>query len=157
MLADVVSKNGNLLINVVQYPEGDLPPESRTFLREMAAWMKVNGEAIHGTRPWAVFGEGPTEPEEGAFKEGAQYTAKDIRFTAKGDVLYATALGQPRGELPIAALGRSEPHERRAVKSVHLLGRAAPLQFTQSDRALLIRVPAALPTKHASSFRIAFA
>ena len=156
MLADVVSKNGNLLVNVVQYPEGDLPPECKQFLREMAAWMKVNGEAIYGTRPWKIFGEGPTEPKEGAFQEGAQYTAKDIRFTAKGDTLYAMSLGQPRGELAIAALGRSAGHEQRAVKSVHLLGRSAPLRFTQADKALLVQVPAGLPTRHASAFRVEF-
>jgi alpha-L-fucosidase len=157
ILADVVAKNGNLLINVVQYPEGDLPPEAKRFLSEMAAWMTVNGEAIHGTRPWKIFGEGPTEAAEGAFKEGAQYTARDLRFTTKGDALFAISLGQPRGELAIQALGRSAGHERRAVKSVHLLGRSAPLRFTQADRALLVQVPAGLPTRHASAFRIGLA
>ena len=60
MLADIVSKNGNLLLNVVLYPDGSLPPESQALLADLKAWMAVNAEAIHGTRPWTVFGEGPT-------------------------------------------------------------------------------------------------
>ncbi len=156
MLADIVSKNGNLLLNVALYPEGNLPPESQTLLSELAHWMGTNAEAIHGTRPWAVYGEGPTETTAGAFKESAAYTAQDIRFTTKGDALYAITLGEPRGRVTIAALGRNAGHERRAVQSVRLLGVAEPLQFQQTDAALLIDLPARMPTRHAGAFRISF-
>nr|WP_267877450.1 alpha-L-fucosidase [Massilia sp. PDC64] len=156
MLADIVSKNGNLLLNVVQYPDGSLPPESRKFLDEMAAWIQVNGEAIYGTRPWKTFGEGPTQTEGGAFKENADYTAADIRFTTKGGSLYAITLGEPKGQVRIASLGMKAGFESRPVKSVSLVGAAEPLRWKQQDDALVIDVPASLPTTIASSFRIGF-
>jgi alpha-L-fucosidase len=156
MLADVVSKNGNLLINVVQFPDGSLPPECQTFLAEMAVWMKVNGEAIHGTRPWHVNGEGPTQVAEGAFQEGGAYTPRDIRFTRKGDALYAITLGVPASQVSITALGRSAPHERRQVRSVHMLGAPKPLRFTQQDAALVIEPPQLASARHACCFRIQF-
>ncbi len=105
MPADIVSKNGNLFLNVVQYRDGSLPPESRQSLDEMAPWIKVNGEAIYGTRPWKTFGEVPTKTEGGAFKENAGCTARDIRFATRDGALYAITLGEPKGQVRIASLG----------------------------------------------------
>ncbi|HEY1150875.1 MAG TPA: alpha-L-fucosidase [Pseudoduganella sp.] len=156
MLADIVSKNGNLLLNVVQYPDGSLPPESRQFLDEMAGWMKVNGEAIYGTRPWKIFGEGPTNLEGGAFKENASYTASDIRFTTRNGALYAITLGEPKGQVRIASLGKRAGNGTRPVKSVALVGATDTLRWKQQDDALVIDVPAHLPTTIASSFKIGF-
>jgi alpha-L-fucosidase len=156
MLADIVSKNGNMLLNVVQYPEGDLPPEALKFLNEMAAWMAVNSEAIHGTRPWRIFGEGPTVAETGAFKEGTAYTAQDIRFTTKAGALYAITLGVPSGEVRIKSLGRNAKSADKAVKTVRLLGSGEPLTWSQDVDALGIKVPAKLPSQHATSFQIGF-
>ena len=154
MLSDIVSKNGNLLLNVVLYPDGSLPPESQTLLDELAAWMKVNAEAIHGTRPWTVFGEGPTETADGAFQEKAVYTAEDIRFTTRADAIYAITLGEPKQSVAITAFGRGAGHEKRTVRRVSLLGWPKPLKFRQTDRALVIDLPAEMPTRHASAFRI---
>ena len=95
MLVDIVSKNGNLLLNVVLRPDGSLDPEVETMLQQLADWTAVNGEAIYGTRPWLVFGEGAVKAKGGAFKENFTYSAKDIRFTTKGKTLYAIALGWP--------------------------------------------------------------
>jgi alpha-L-fucosidase len=156
MLADIVSKNGNLLLNVALYPDGSLPPESQSLLSELAQWMSINAEAIHETRPWTLYGEGPTETASGAFKESAKYTAEDIRFTTKGDALYAIALGEPRGRVALASLGRGAAHARRAVQSVRLLGVEQPLKFQQTDAALVIELPRRLPTRHASAFKISF-
>lgn len=156
MLADIVSKNGNLLLNVVQYPDGSLPPESRQFLDEMAGWMKVNGEAIYGTRPWKIFGEGPTNLEGGAFKENASYTASDIRFTTRNGALYAITLGEPKGQVRIASLGKHAAIDTRPVKSVALVGASEALRWKQQDDALVIDVPARLPSPIASSFKIGF-
>ncbi|MDI7775079.1 alpha-L-fucosidase [Asticcacaulis sp. EMRT-3] len=156
MLTDIVSKNGNLLLNVVLYADGSLPPESQTLLDELAAWMKVNAEAIHDTRPWVIYGEGPTEAAGGAFHEGDDYTPQDIRFTTKGSDLYAITLGEASGRVSIAALGRKAGHEKRAVRSVHLLGADKPLKFRQTDAALQIDLPASLPTRHSSAFKISF-
>jgi len=157
LLADIVSKNGNMLLNITQYPDGSLPPESEELLVELAGWMKVNAEAIHGTRPWKIHGEGPTEAKIGAFAESGQYTAQDFRFTTKGDALYAIALGEPRGTAAIQALAASNPNERRRVRAVRLLGHPGRLGFRQSGGALEIDVPAQLPSRHASAFKINFA
>jgi alpha-L-fucosidase len=156
MLADIVSKNGNLLLNVVLYPDGSLPPESQALLSELAPWMRVNSEAIHGTRPWVVYGEGPTQTVGGAFKENAAYTAEDIRFTTRGDTLYAITLGEPQQHVIITSLGRGAGHEKRAVRSVRLLGVAQALKFQQTDAALVIELPPRLPTRHASAFKLSF-
>src|SRR4051794_2843187 len=81
MLVDIVSKNGNLLINVVQRPDGSLDPEAEKVLAEMATWIAINGEGIYETRAWLIHGEGPVRAKGGNFKEDFAYTAKDIRFT----------------------------------------------------------------------------
>jgi alpha-L-fucosidase len=154
MLADIVSKNGNLLLNVVQYADGSLPPESRRFLDEMAAWMGVNGEAIHGTRPWKVFGEGPTQTAAGAMNENGHYTAEDIRFTAKGNAVYAITLGVPEKQVVIHALGKDSAHAAGPIRSVRLLGSKAKLAWTQRADALVVTLPARLPTAHAAALKI---
>ena len=156
MMADIVSKNGNLLLNIVLYADGSLPPESELLLAELAPWMKVNAEAIHGTRPWKIFGEGPTKTVPGAFSEAAGYTARDIRFTTKGEALYAITLAEPRGTTAIESLGLQNPHERRRVREVRLLGHRDKIRFRQTDQALVIDLPANLPTRHASAFKILF-
>jgi alpha-L-fucosidase len=156
LLTDIVSKNGNLLLNVVQLPDGSLPPEAMTFLTEMAAWMKVNGDAIYGTRPWKIYGEGPTVPKPGSFNEEDTYTAQDIRFTTKGSVLFATTLSSPEKEVRINSLGTSSSYLEKPIKSVKLLGYKQEISWKQENDALVILLPADLPTKHASSFKISF-
>lgn len=156
MLADIVSKNGNLLLNVVLYPDGSLPPESQLLLDELAPWMKVNGEAIHGTRPWKIFGEGPTVTADGAFQENAAYSAQDIRFTTRGEALYAVTLGEPKQSVVVTSLGRKAGHEARRIKRVQLLGVSKALTFQQTDAALVIDLPSSLPSRHASAFKITF-
>lgn len=153
MLCDIVSKNGCMLLNVVQRADGTLVPESDQLLTEMAAWMKVNAEAIHGTRPWKVFGEGPTTAAAGAFQENTAYTPQDIRFTTKGEALYALTLGEPKGTVKIASLRRGGPHEARAVRRVELVG-AGPLTFRQTAQALEVDMPERLPSRHVSALRI---
>lgn len=153
MLADIVSKNGNLLLNVVLYPDGSLPPESQALLADLKEWMATNREAIHGTRPWKIFGEGPTQTVAGDFKENADYTAADIRFTTRKGALYAITLGEPRGAVTIASLGRAAGHMPR-IRSAHLLGVAKPLEFEQTDAALVVQLPDRLPTKHASVIKV---
>ncbi|ETI60066.1 alpha-L-fucosidase [Sphingobium sp. C100] len=157
MMADIVSKNGNMLLNVVQYPDGSLPPQSETLLADLAAWMKINAPAIHGTRPWTIFGEGPTETAAGMFQEKSDYTAKDIRFTTKGDALFAITLGEPSGQIAIVSLASGNPNEPRAVRRVRLLGHRGDLIFRQGDQALMVDLPSQLPTRHASVLEIHFA
>jgi alpha-L-fucosidase len=141
MLADIVAKNGNLLLNVVQYPDGSLPPESEALLSALTAWMKINGEAIHGTRPWRTYGEGPTATKAGAFAESGAYTAADIRFTRKGETLYVTFLDWPKAESEIRSLGRNAL-PGAVIERVDLLG-GPQLQFRHSGDALRLMLPPA--------------
>ena len=93
-LVDVVSKNGALLLNIGPKPDGTIPAEDTQILREIGKWLKVNGEAIYGTRYWKVFGEGPTVVPEGHFTDTYEkkFTSEDIRFTSRGNHIYATVL-----------------------------------------------------------------
>jgi len=143
MLVDIVSKNGNLLLNVVQRPDGTLDPEVETMLHEMADWTKMNGEAIYGTRPWLIYGEGPVRARGGAMRENVTYTAKDIRFTTKGKTLYAIALGWPDdGKMVIKSLAQtSDPGQNRITK-VELLGYKGRLKFDQTADGLTVELPA---------------
>jgi alpha-L-fucosidase len=142
MLADIVSKNGNLLLNVVLYADGSLPPESRQFLDEMAAWMSVNGEAIYGTRPWKIFGEGPTVVAAGSFNEDNRYTPQDIRFTTKDGNLYAICLGWPaEGKVIIKTLAKTGGASVNQIERIELLGSKERLKFTQTATGLTVELP----------------
>jgi len=156
-LADIVSKNGNLLLNVVLYADGSLPPEPRRFLDEMAQWIAVNGDAIYGTRPWKTFGEGPTVMKAGHFKEDFPFAPADIRFTTKAGKLYALTLGVPTEQIRIKSLGKDAPFATRPVAEVRLLGYDGKLAWSQQADALVIEAPEKFPTEHAAAFEISFA
>jgi alpha-L-fucosidase len=154
-LADVVSKNGNLLMNVGPRPDGTIPEGATNTLLAVGAWLKVNGDAIYGTRPWRVYGEGPTKFEAGSFHDtdSKPYTADDYRFTAKDGALYAIELGWPKsGEATIRALASGVG--TREVASVDLLGSPEHLAFTQQPDGLHIHVPAEPGGKYAYAYRI---
>ena len=143
MLVDITSKNGNLLLNVVLRPDGSLDSEVETMLHQLADWTAVNGEAIYGTRPWQVYGEGPTRAKGGAFKENFAYTAKDIRFTTKGKTLYAIAMGWPDdGKVVVKLLAKTENAGANEIKRVELLGKSGKLKFTQTAEGLIVELPA---------------
>lgn len=147
-LVDVVSKNGNLLLNIIQRPDGSLDPEVEQLLRDLAQWMKVNGEALHATRPWRVFGEGPVRSDAAVPRsrvEDFAFSGRDIRFTRSKDgrTVYAIALGCPtEGELRIRALGRDACPRNALIESVRLLGNDAALPFEQKAAELIVKLPA---------------
>jgi alpha-L-fucosidase len=156
-LADVVSKNGNLLMNVGPRPDGTIPEGAANTLLAVGAWLKVNGDAIYGTRPWRQYGEGPTKFEAGSFHdtESKPYTAEDYRFTTKDGALYAIELGWPKtGEAIIHALATGVG--TRDVASVTLLGSTAPLTFQQGADGLHIHLPAEPVGQYAYAYRIAW-
>ena len=165
MLIDIVSKNGNLLLNVVQTPEGDLEPDVLGILDGIASWMKVNKEGIYSTRPWKVCGEGPAlaVKEKGQFfglkdVPKTPFTAEDFRFTTSKDnsVLYAFEMAPPTGEVRIVSLAKDGNLAAKPVASVKLLGSDEKLVWKQEAGALVIQKPARIPNPAALTYRIQF-
>jgi alpha-L-fucosidase len=181
MLADIVSKNGNLLLSVPVRGDGTIDDDELKVVKGIADWMDVNRECIFGTRPWKVFGEGPaaggSELKAQGFNEGKgkAFTAADFRFTARSNVLYAIELGAPVDGVRIKSLGRSSGLLERPIKQVELLGarstKPAPSgtrlatrlmqradgktpAWRQTPDALVIAQPRALPNDFALVFKI---
>ena len=156
-LIDIVSKNGNLLLNFGPRSDGTIPEEVQQVLLSVGAWLSVNGEAIYGTRPWRIYGEGPTKVAAGSFHDTdtANYTAEDFRFTAKGDVLFAIGLAWPAsGEAVIRSLATTAGSE--AVQAVSLLGSDRKLQFEQRADGLHVQLPEQPPGRYAYVLRVSF-
>jgi alpha-L-fucosidase len=156
-LIDIVSKNGNLLLNIGPRSDGTIPEEVRQVLLDVGSWLKVNGDAIYGTRPWRIYGEGPTKVAAGSFHDTdtAEYKPEDFRFTTKGNVLYVIELAWPStGEAVIHSLGTA-PGARK-ISTVALLGSDAAPEFNQQPDGLHIKLPGQAPGKFAYAFRINF-
>jgi alpha-L-fucosidase len=156
-LIDIVSKNGNLLLNIGPRPDGTIPEEVEQALLEVGAWLNTNGEAIYSTRPWRIYGEGPTKVTAGTFHESdtAKYTTEDFRFTTKGDVLYVIGLAWPRnGEAVIHSLAPTAGS--KPVQSLTLLGSEAKVEFDQRADGLHVRLPGQPPAEHAYVLRLVF-
>ena len=156
-LVDIVSKNGNLLMNIGPRSDGTIPDEVQQVLLAVGKWLKVNGEGIYGTRPWKLYGEGPTKVASGSFHDvdTKPYTAEDFRFTSKGPVLYATELAWPEThEAIIHSLGTGTLGTSTRIASVHLLGHDADIPFDQQSDGLHLHLPETAPTPYASTFRI---
>jgi alpha-L-fucosidase len=159
MLVDIVSKNGNLLINVVQTPEGDLEPDMLRILEDIGVWTAANGEGIFGSRPWKIYGEKPADKpvkKMGHFDENFGFTSKDIRFTTKDGILYAFCLGTPAEDILIRSLGKSSKFTPAPVASVKMLGSDQKMKWSQTESGMVIRKPSKLPSWQVIGFKIEF-
>lgn len=161
LLVDVVSKNGNLLLSVPLKSDGTLDPTEQRIVREIGHWMQINGESIYDTRPWVIYGEGPTAESANpinaqGFNEGRQkYSAADIRFNRKGDkVIYVTLFGVPDEDITVKALGSRTEQNRRRIKSISLLGSGEKLSWTQGRDSLVIGKPSEVPSPEALVFKV---
>jgi len=160
LLADIVSKNGNLLLNIPVRADGTIDDKEETVLQGIAAWMDINKESIIGTRPWKVFGEGPASAgppgKVGNFNEGKgkPFTADDVRFTAKDGVLYAIVMGVPKKDISITSLGTAAKLLDQPIGGITLLGNPEKVQWTQSVDALTIKIPKKMPSDVSIVFKI---
>jgi alpha-L-fucosidase len=156
-LIDIVSKNGNLLLNIGPRSDGTIPEQAQQVLLDVGAWLSLNGEAIYGTRPWRTYGEGPIKVTGGSFHETdtANYTSEDFRFTSKGDTLYVIGLRWPaNGAAVVRSLAATVGTE--SIASVALLGGDPRLRFEQKTDGLQVYLPGSPPAKYAYALRVKF-
>lgn len=155
VLIDIVSKNGNLLLNIGPKADGTITPEQQNVLLSMGKWLSINGEGIYGTRPWIVDGEGPTQnPDETIqFSEykSKGYTSKDIRFTAKGDTVYAFVMDPPTEKVVMKSL------DKHKIQDIVLLGSDEKVKWTQNKNGLTIQPLKNYPVEFAVCYKITVA
>jgi alpha-L-fucosidase len=162
MLIDIVSKNGNLQLSIPLPGHGVPDDDELKFLSEMTAWMDVNSEGIHGTRPWKVYGEGPSVAAQaprgqfGGARDVRPYTAEDMRFTMKGDSLYAFIMVWPetKGSVIKSLASNSPQIDGRKVADVALLGHGGKIEWTQDEQGLNVKLPDQPPCASAVTLKI---
>ncbi len=150
-LIDVVSKNGNMLLDVGPRPDGTIPEEVVSRLKTIGSWLKVNGEAIYGTRPWERFGEGPTKVKEGMYvaDHNTDFTAQDLRFTTRGREFYLHVMGAPGTEVKAASLKKDTPLPFGELKKAELLGVPEALRWEWTADGLTLHMPEKRPSDDA--------
>jgi alpha-L-fucosidase len=162
MLIDIVSKNGNLQLSIPLPGNGVPDADELKFIAELTAWMDINSEGIYATRPWKVYGEGPSVTAQaprgqfGGARDVRPYTAEDVRFTKKGDTLYAFIMVWPETRSAvIKSLATSSPLiDGRKVAHVSLLGHWGRLKWTQDEQGLNVKLPATPPSTSAVTLKI---
>ena len=163
MLADIVSKNGNLMLSVPLQRDGQPDSDEIKIVSEIGDWLKVNGPAIYATRPWKIYGEGPSTEasEKGHF--GGQtdvskqpFTSEDIRFTQSknGKILYAIVLDLPKdGKVTIKSLTAGSEKWPGKIGRVQLVG-GGKLKFTRDADGLHVSLPEKFDGKIALALKI---
>jgi alpha-L-fucosidase len=164
MLADIVSKNGNLMLSVPVRADGTIDSDEVEIVSDIGAWLRVNGEAIYATRPWKIYGEGPSTivAEKGRFggqsdTQSKPLTAEDIRFTQskKGRTLYAIVLAYPAdGRITVKSLATGSPQWPGPIGSVRMLGVRGGLKFSRDEQGLAVTLPDRKPCEIAFALKI---
>jgi alpha-L-fucosidase len=156
-LVDIASKNGALLLNIGPRADGTIPEPEQEILLEVGRWLVINAAAIYGTRPWKIFGEGPTQVVGGSFNDTKRetFTSQDIRFMTRGDTLYAVVLVWPdNGRVTIKSLAEGSALYLRAIEKVALLGSQEPLRWIRDRDGLAIELPSHRPCDYAFTLEI---
>ncbi|HWG22400.1 MAG TPA: alpha-L-fucosidase [Terracidiphilus sp.] len=154
-LIDVVSKNGNLLLDVGPRADGTIPEEVVSRLKVIGAWLKTNGEAIYGTRPWQRFGEGPTRVKEGMYvaDHNTDFTPQDIRFTTRGRFLYLLVMGNQGVTALVQSIRRDTPLPFGSLSAARMLG-GANVAWSWTPDGLLLHLPQTKPSQDAIAFEL---
>ncbi len=179
LLIDVVSKNGNFMLNVELLPDGTIPPDHKVILDEFGAWLKLNGEAIYASKPWKVYGDnffsGLEEVSNASnlantdlvalkkkrskqfnnrTKDSPPYGNDEVRFTTRGDALYVFVLNPEEGEIQLPTLGFNSGYNPNKIKSLKLIGSDEKIQFDQTSDYLMLNIPAQRPNTYALVFEL---
>jgi len=162
LLVDIVSRNGNLMLNFPLPNSGELDYEEMVILDEITKWMAINSDGIHATRPWKIFGDGPVAMAPPSnrgtrFNEAgrADLTAEEVRFTTKGDTLYAFVMGWPGKQAVIKPLATTSSLTPQKVQNVELLGYKDKVNWTQDEKGLTVLLPEQKPCDYAIALKIA--
>jgi alpha-L-fucosidase len=163
MLVDIVSRNGNLMLNFPLPNSGALDDQELKVLDEITKWMAVNSEGIYSTRPWKIYGDGPVASAPvasgrgGGFNEQNRkdFTAEEVRFTTKSGNLYAFLMGWPGQQAVIKALAANSSVAPFKAGNVELLGFKGKLKWTQDEKGLTVQLPEQKPSDHAVTLKIA--
>jgi alpha-L-fucosidase len=159
-LVDIVSKNGNLMLNIPVRGDGSIDEKEQAILQDIASWMNINKECVFGTRPWKVFGEGPRAEDQpatvGNFNESKAkpFSSDDIRFTTRDGAVYAIVMGPPPKKLMIKSLGTDAGLFVGSIDRVQLLGSSQVLHWTETAEALSIEMPTSNPSAYAVVLKI---
>lgn len=156
-LVDIVSKNGNLLLNVGPRADGTIPDQAARLLKGIGKWLEMNGEAIYDTRHWQTYGEGASGVSEVGHlteRKNQPLTATDIRFTTKGNTLYAICPGWPGEEVTLKSCRSESPVHADRIAEISMLGVQGDLPWLQDERGLTIKTPFEKPGEHAYTFKI---
>ncbi|NQT24986.1 alpha-L-fucosidase [candidate division KSB1 bacterium] len=161
VLIDIVSKNGVLLLNVSPKADGSIPEDQQNVLLKMGEWLSQYGESIYGTRPWYIYGEGPTKEPEGHFENHEaflkiKYSKKDIRYTTKGETIYATFLGKPDigSEVLLTSFAKGQLPEAIHIHAVTIPGAEVDVHWQQNDAGLKVEIPNAVMDEMAVVLKI---
>lgn len=152
-LVDIVSKNGTLLLNIGPKADGTIPEREQQMLRTIGKWLDTYGEAIYETRPWKKYGEGPTSAAAGSFADTKRepFTSADIRFTTRGDQLYAIALAWPEdGKVTIQSLAE----HAEEIEEIALLGHDQPLEWSTESNSIVVKLPDTETNEYALALKI---
>ncbi|AWW32736.1 glycoside hydrolase family 29 [Echinicola strongylocentroti] len=151
---DAISKNGVVMLNIALRGDGTIPDKQIQYLTAFGDFIKVNGEGIYGTRPWKTFGEGPLEVKDGRQGENHQnYSQQDIRFTTKGDVIYAYVLAPPTDDIVMKTLADGGLLKQN-ITGVELMGSTEQINWEGSEEGLIIKLPSSLPGEIVNGFKI---
>lgn len=172
-LCDVVSKNGNLLLNIGPKADGTFEEEAVSVLGKVGGWLSGFGEAIYGTRPFTVFGEGATksrnsdfdisqieeQTRKGTFEKVApeRLPTGDIRFTTRGSTLYAILMGQPEaGEVRIRNLAEGMGLASGYIRQIDVVGGEKNVAWSRDVSALSVKLKEKLPSPYANAISVMY-